>query len=190
MIEINLLPVELKIKAKKSDKGPFPAKYLLYISGLILGVIVCLHIGLLGVSIARKFRLSALENKWKELEPQRRLAEQSRKDNEILSADAKAVQQLARQRINWSEKLNKLSLNLPSGVWFNEMSLNQKDFLLKGSAVSLEKEELNLINKFMANLKNDTQFFGNFSNIELASVQRRSIGGYDIIDFVLSGKLK
>ena len=190
MIEINLLPQELRMKPKKSDKGPFPARYLLYIAGLILGILICLHVILLGSSIIRNLRLSALENKWKELEPQRRLTEQSRKDNEILSVDAKSVQQLAKQRVNWSEKLNKLSFNLPSGVWFDEITLNQKDFILTGSAVSLQKEEMSLINKFMGNLKEDKNFFSGFSTLELSSVQRRSMGGYDIIDFVLSGKLK
>lgn len=190
MIEINLLPAELRLRARKSDKGPFPVKYLLYIFGLIVGALFCLHIALLMIIIVKQSQTALLNNKWKALEPQRRIFEQSRKSNEILSSDAKAIQQLLKQRVNWSEKINKLSLNLPSGVWFSEMSLNQKEFSLKGSAVSLEKEELSLINKFMANLKNDTSFFRDFNSLELASVQRRAIGGYDIIDFVLSGKLK
>jgi len=190
MIEINLLPEELRLKNKKPDRGPFPAKYLLYAFAVALAGLILLHVGLFAAVILKNTKVSALNNKWKELEPQRRLFEQSKKNSGILSSDAKAVQQLLKQRVGWSKKLNKLSLDLPSGVWFGEMSLNQKDFLLKGSAVSMEKAEMSLINKFIGNLKDDPDFFGDLAVLELGSVQRRSIGGYDIIDFVFSGKLK
>jgi len=56
--------------------------------------------------------------------------------------------------------------------------------------VSLQQEEMNAINKFMDNLKKDSVFLKDFSNLELTSVQKKVIGGYDIADFVLSAKLK
>jgi Tfp pilus assembly protein PilN len=100
------------------------------------------------------------------------------------------IQQLIGQRINWAEKLNKLSLNLPSGVWFNEIQVNSKEFILKASVISLQKEEMNLINAFIDNLKNDKDFFKDFNNLELNSAQKRVIGGYDVTDFILVGILK
>lgn len=191
MIEINLLPPELRTKAKKTEEGRFaPGVYVLYTAVALISVLVVMHVGVFLMWMFKQSELAVLNAKWKELEPQRKVYEQAKKDSDMLSSDAKSIQQFVKQRINWSQKLNKLSLNLPSGVWFNEIALNQKDFSLRGSAVSLQKEELSLINKFMANLKDDQEFFNSFNSMELGSVQRRTLGGYDIIDFVLSGKLK
>jgi hypothetical protein len=94
------------------------------------------------------------------------------------------------RKLNWSEKLNKLSLNLPSGIWFNELSVSKKDFILKGSVLSLQKEEMNLVNKFIDSLKKDMVFFKDFTRLELSSIQMKTVVGYDVFDFVLTGKLK
>lgn len=187
MIEINVLPEELKIKAKKIGIEP---RQILYFIPLVFLILVIIHIYLAGTLIIRNFRLNALNNKWHNLEPQRKTWEDFQREYVVLSDDAKVIQQLISQRINWSEKLNKLSLQLPYGVWFNEISLTSSDLILRGSVISLQKEEMNLINKFMDNLKNDTGFFKDFNTIELSSIQRKVIGGYDVIDFNLAGKLK
>ena len=89
------------------------------------------------------------------------------------------------------KKLNRLSLDLPSGIWFNEISANlKKEFILRGSVVSLKKEEMLLINQFIDNLKKDTDFFKDFSKLEMTSAQSGEIGGYEVNDFVISGVLK
>jgi ligand-binding sensor protein len=94
------------------------------------------------------------------------------------------------KRITWADKLNKLSLYLPSGVWITDISVTSKDFILKGSVISLVKDELTLINTFLDRLKADKEFFINFENIELSSIERRGVGSYEVADFTLNGKLK
>lgn len=189
MIEINLLPEELKTKPRRIAEG-FELKQILYLIPIMLGILIIVHIYLLGVLIAKNSQVSSLNNKWQQLAPQRKALEDFRKVYEGLSSDAAIIRQLATSRIAWSEKLNRLSLDLPSGVWLNELSFKQKSFVLKASAVSLQKEEMTLINKFMDNLKNDTDFFKDFSSLELGPVQRRAVGSYDIVDFDLQAKLK
>ena len=189
MIEINLLPEELKAKSKKSAKA-MKSMQILYFIPLAFGILIIVHLYLSSVIIAGNIRLGLLDNKWQSLKPQRQMLEDSRKGYQGLSQDDAAVQQLAKEGIMWAKKLNKLSLNLPAGIWFNEISVSPKDFILKGSVVSLQQEEMNAINKFMDNLKKDSVFLKDFSNLELTSVQKKVIGGYDIADFVLSAKLK
>jgi len=187
MIEINLLPQELKIKSKKVGLEP---SYFLYLVPLLFGILICVHVYLAVLGIAKNCQFHALNNRWQKVAPQRKTLEDFKKEHELLSSDAKIVQQLTAQRINWSEKLNKLSLNLPSGIWFDEIIVTSLDFTLRGSVISLQKEEFGLINKFINNLKNDKGFFKFFNNLELSSVQRRVIGGYDVVGFVLVGTLK
>lgn len=187
MIEINLLPQELKTKAKKFG---IDSKSILYFILLAFGIIIFVHIYLFAVTVAKNCQLRLLNNKWEKLEPQRKILGNFKNKYEVLSADAETIQQLITQRINCSEKLNKLSINLPSGVWFNELAISSRDFTLKGSVVSLQKEEMVLINKFMNNLKNDAGFLKDFNNLELSSIKRVTVSSYDIVDFILAGNLK
>jgi Tfp pilus assembly protein PilN len=189
MIEINLLPEELKTKAKKIAKST-QLSQILYFIPLAFGILIIIHIYLFGVFITKNITLGTLNNKWKTLQPQRKILEDFKKGYEGSSQDASIIKQLLAQRIFWSAKLNKLSLNLPKGVWFKEFVTTNKNFILKGSVVSLQKEEMDLINKFIDNLKKDRDFFKDFSNLELTSVQRKVIGGYDVADFILAGALK
>lgn len=196
MIEINLLPEELKTKtrSKKPASGAepfiFETKYIFYIVPLVFSILICTHIYLGLAYFVKSGQLRQLSNKWQSLEPQRKELEVFNSEYAVISENAKAIQQLSQSRINWAQKLNLLSLGLPSGVWYNEISITANDFILQGSVVALQKEELTLINKLISNLKNDPVFFKDFNNLELNSVQKRNIGGYDIADFVLQGALK
>lgn len=189
MIEINLLPEELKGNFKSKKLGIEPS-YFLYLIPAIFGIILTAHIYLAVFSIVKNYQFRFLSDKWQKLQPQREILESFNKEYEVLSSDAKRIDELIYSRINWSQKLNKLSLNLPAGVWLNEVSFTPKDFVLKGASVSLQREEMSLINKFIDNLKNDTDFFKDFNNLELGPIQRKVIAGYDIVDFVLQGTLK
>ena len=102
----------------------------------------------------------------------------------------KAMQQLIASSLVWSEKLNKLSLNLPYGVWFNEMSVNRKELIIKGSVLSLDKQEMGLLNKFIDDLKKDQQFSRDFDKMDISSLQRKTIGGYEVADFVFTLRTK
>lgn len=187
MIETNLLPQELRLKDKKFGVD---LNYFLYLIPLVFGVLVCLHIYLATLGIVKHYHFRALNNSWQKLGPQRKILEEYKRENDAVSADAVLIQKLISQRITWSKKLNKLSLKVPSGIWFNELAFTPTDFILKGSAISLQKEELNLINKFMDSLKSDTDYFKDFNNLELSSVQRRTIASYDIVDFILVSTVK
>ncbi len=191
MIEINLLPEELKAKPKSAKPGiGIEAKYFLYAIPLALCILICAHVYLGIINITQNSKLKILNEKWLSLEPQRKELEAFNKEYAVLSEDAQAIQKLTEQKLNWSEKLNKLSLNLPPGIWFNELFVSDKDLLLQGSVISLQKEEMSLLKKLIDNLKNDASFFKDFNNLELSSVQTKTIGGYDIADFVLVGTLK
>lgn len=200
MIEINLLPEELKARVRSKPKkeagvsgaGPiaFEPRYLFYLIPFILAILVCAHVYLGLVYLVKTGELRQLNGKWQSLEPQRKELEAFNAEYAVISEDAKALQQILQSRINWAQKLNQLSLGIPSGVWYSEISITPNDFTLHGSVVALQKEELTLVNKLISNLKNNTNFFKDFSNLELNSAQKKTIGGYDIFDFILQGSLK
>ncbi len=191
MIEINLLPEELKVKSKsKRSEINIKPSNLLYLIPVALGLLICIHIYLVIAVIAKNNQYRALNEKWKKFEPQKKALESYSMENVMMSEAAKSVQKLVEQRINWSEKLNRLSMDLPAGIWFTQLSASGTDLILYGSVVSLENDEMALIAKFVDNLKSDVGFYSGFNNLELGAVTQKSIGSYSVADFTLTGTLK
>lgn len=190
MIEINLLPEELKADLKKHMPSPL-LKQAIAIVFLALGILVLLHLGLMVILAVKSLQLNALNTQWQALQPKLKLVQEFKGEGTVSSRSANSIQQLVSKRLTWSKKLNRLSLNLPSGIWFNEISTNpKKEFVIKGSVVSLKREEMFLINQFIDNLKKDGDFFKDFSKLEMSSAQSKEIGGYEVNDFVILGELK
>jgi Tfp pilus assembly protein PilN len=191
MIEINLLPHELKVKSKgKNLSAALELKYLPSIILSILGLLVFIHLSLALVYIARNNQLRILNNRWQVLMPQRKIVEEFNKEYTIFSEDTKAIKDLIDKRVSWSQKLNRLSLDLPVGLWFNNIAVTSANFNLQGSAISMQKEEMGLIRKLIDNLKSDAPFFRDLNSLELSSVQKKTIAGYEVTDFTLIGTLK
>ncbi|MDO8662310.1 MAG: hypothetical protein Q7K98_03720 [Candidatus Omnitrophota bacterium] len=197
MIEINLLPEELRNKVVKLKKpeatitaaGLEPKHFILLIP-LAFGILIGLQliIGLLGLTKSVQARM--LDGKWSSLEPERKALKEFNDKYNLVSEDTQIIQQLMRTRVNWSEKLNSLSLNLPAGVWFEEILVNSKELALQGAVVSLNKEELSLIKQLIDNLKNDPAFFRDFNYLEMGSAKKKAFGSYDITEFTLNASLK
>jgi Tfp pilus assembly protein PilN len=191
MIEINLLPEELKVRGKSQKRGiKIEPKTSLYLIPFILGLLVCVHLYLSLVTVSINVQLKVLNARWQKLEPQRRQLESLDKELTSTSGDTKTIKELAAGKMSWSEKLNSLSADLPAGIWFNELSISSSNFTLKGSVISLEKDEMGLLKRFIDSLKAENDFFKDFKSLELASVEKRSVGGYEIADFILLGTLK
>jgi Tfp pilus assembly protein PilN len=199
MIEINLLPEELRVKTKikniehKTIAGPaaFSQEQLfIYALPVLLVVFVCLHLYFVVISVLKNNQLGSLNRKWVQLEPQKKSFDEFNHEYSSISQDAGMVSSLNNKKVLWAQKLNKLSLNLPSGVWFNEIKISAKDMTIQGSVISLMKKEVNLINELLENLKADAEFFNDFSSLELTNVQKKDVGGYEIADFLLTGVLK
>lgn len=189
MIEINLIPEEFKVEIKKSSVS-VDSKKILYLLPIGCSIILLAHICLGAANISLSYKYKALNSKWKTLEPQINALEENNKESNILREEDAVLQKMVKERINWAEKLNKLSLYLPSGIWFNELIVLNKEFTLKATVISLEKEEMSLINKFLASLKGDTGFARDFKILDLGTIKRDKLSNYDISSFSLAGSLK
>ena len=186
MIEINLLPEELKSKTQKTGFGQ---SYIFLGIPLIIFILLFIQLILLVRYSAKVHSLSVLNGKWVALAPKVKMVEDLKKSSGTAAADSQAAK-LVSQRIDWSEKLYLLSKYLPNGICFTSLSLVEKEFILKGSVISLQKEEMNLINKFLTDVSKDKNFIGDFGSLELSSVQESQKSSFEIVDFVLSGVLK
>jgi Tfp pilus assembly protein PilN len=199
MIEINLLPEELKVKTKGRSPGQaivrnptagIQEQVFIYAILAMLVLFILAHFYFAVLLISKNGQLVSLNRKWLDLAGQKKALDEFNQEFSATSMDASVLAQLSRQRIIWAQKLNALSLHLPAGVWFNEILFNSDNLTIRGSVISLQKEEVGLINRLLDSLKTTLEFSKDFSSFELSNVQKRSLGGYDIADFVLVGILK
>lgn len=199
MIRINLLPEELKIKAKfkspeqetvKKVSVLLQDKVFIYIIVSVLTLFILAHFYFVIISISKNSKLVSLNRKWLDSAAQKNELDEFNRQFSSGSQNISLLKELSARRILWAQKLNALSLDLPSGVWFNSIVINDKNITIQGSVISLQKQEVSLINKLLENLKADTGFSKNFFSLELSNVQKRVSGGYDISDFTLTGVLK
>ncbi len=189
MIEINLLPEELKVKVKKAQVES-QLDYTPLIGVLLAGLILLVNLVLGLNSLAKSGQIKSLNAKWKKMIPQQKASEEFKRGFISQPEDADIISQLLSQKVSWPRKLNELCSSLPNGVWFNNLALTDKNFVLSCTVVSLQKDEMSLINKFMDNLRQNKNFFADFRKLELGVVQRKTIVSYEVVDFTVLGELK
>jgi len=189
MLEINLLPADLKPKPKKPGID-LESKETLYLIPLVFGIIIIIQLFLVGILMFKNVEMKLLSARWQKMETQRKALEEFRSQTAQLSEDARALQKVSSASVKWAPKLNKLSLDLPPGIWFRELSLKGGILSLKASVVSLEQSEIGMINQFLDNLKKDKDFFADFAKVDLGTIEKRTVGTYGVADFTVTGALK
>ncbi len=193
MIEINLLPEEQRIKTKKAPvvaAGTFDPTYLVYAVPVVFAVLLFAHIYLGVFFFSKESRLGYLNKEWSGLEAQRKKIVSFKSETEASSQDADIIDELTKRSVHWSQKLNRLSMDLPPGLWFNDITISRKSLEIKASVFSLESNGVDLVNKFIFNLKNDKDFFSDFMNVETGNMLTKKIGSYEVMDFTVTGLLK
>jgi hypothetical protein len=65
-------------------------------------------------------------------------------------------------------------------------TVGKQILILKGSAVSpTSEEETALVGKFIESLRNNKDFYGDFEDIKLSSIQRKKTGSMEVMDFTI-----
>jgi len=192
MIEINLLSEEAKTKHKAQSAGPGPdsTPLLLLLLPLLLAALLAANVYFAVLGQVKAGNLNKLTRKWDGLAEQRKQVDEFNERYALDAVYGQEQQSLLSQRISWAQKLNILSLDLPSGIWLNEIAVTASSMMIRGSVVSLEKLEMSLIKALIDKLKSEPIFAQDFSSFELGTVQKKAVGNMDIVDFVLDCKIR
>ena len=190
MIEINLLPEELR--KKKSDprfKLNLQAEKLkFWIAGGAAGILIFIIIVLLLGSFIREAQINKFLAREKNFSS--RLSHLDSVNNEIsvLKVKMGALDTLTKRKFIWAEKINQLSDLVLPGIWFTRVYTDPSEnkLMIEGGVISKSEEAMASVGKFMKNLKDDAQFFKDFKNIKLESVQRKAKDERDIVDFKIA----
>ncbi len=186
MIEINLLPEELR--KKKSAGGASQAAGLelaLYAVPVIIALLALIHVYLGILAAGKTMAVSAVERKWRALEPQKKQIELLK--NAGLSEDVKALRDKIGRSMSVAEKFSRMNQLVPDGIWFNEAFLSAAQLEIKCSAVSaFSGDEMGLINDLMSALKKDPAFMKGVLFVDSGAASRRQAGSVEVVDFVLT----
>lgn len=193
MIEINLLPEELKKQqAKKEPRqikvSELPIKLIIAVS---ITVFIFIQILSAMVFVIKSNSLNGLNKRFGQLESDYKVAQALKLQMRQLNNKLTAINELTSKSIMWSKKMYDLSKATSDGVWLSELKLlaekgakKQQAMLLEGSVVSHPRgEEAALIGAFINSLKSNKDFFDDFEEIKLESSQMRKIAGLDVMDF-------
>lgn len=186
MIEIDLLPLELRKKKKILFAQLFkPRPFLIF-----LGCLLLFHLLLYAVTAASRISLNKVKRNWQALSFTKSNIVQLKNDLREVNEKIALIDQLISNRLLWSEKLNRTSDLMIGGIWLNGMSIESESLIIQGSAASRTKDEPALIGRFMQNLKDDHSFSRDFAEIELGPIKKRYIMQTEIMDFILICRFK
>jgi Tfp pilus assembly protein PilN len=194
MIEIDLLPLELREKKIIPFEQFFQTKLFL----TILGCLVLFHLFLYTANVINSRRLDTLQANWQNLSSKRAEIDRLKGERAEINRKIPLIEQLISNRLLWSRELNIISDLLIAGIWLNELSLEKQktakdgvleSLIIRGSAASRTKDEPALIGRFMQNLKDDSVFSANFT-VELGPIKKRLIGQTEVMDFILICRFK
>ena len=191
MIEINLLPKELQKKKKEIPEIP-----LLPIGIGILAVLILSGFILLPVIGYYQSRVEKLTGQMKEKAPFKKEALKLQAEIKRLKSKEQIIDQLARRKFFWAEKLNLISDLVPMGAWLTNISFKETQggggfLILDGTAIPYKKQEMiNLVTLFMKNLKENNTFYNDFEIIELGPIRRIKIDNTEAMQFNLSCQFK
>ncbi|MBN1405507.1 MAG: PilN domain-containing protein, partial [Candidatus Omnitrophica bacterium] len=195
MIEINLLPEELrKVQKKKEsirvDIASLPMRKIITIS-----IVSFVALQLLGIAtlVLKNNTLKKLNKELSVLDEKYKEAQALKLGIRQFSSKLSAINELTSKSILWSKKMADLSAALTEGVWLSELilvdgkgSMKQQAMILKGNAVSYPKgEEAAVIANFINSLKTNKDFFEDFSDIKLESSQMKKVADSEVMEFTV-----
>ena len=131
MIEINLLPEELK-KKEPRFKGvdlsgmSFENVPVTKIAIILIGVLLALHTLLFVIGASNKSAVNSLSNKYNTLLPQKKESEALKKQLDVINGKVSAIGELMVNRFSWAKQLNSLADSMTPGIWLGELSYEEK----------------------------------------------------------------
>jgi len=186
MIEINLLPEELR-KRKKIDLKfdlEMVGRVKFLAGGIFTGALVLLILLLFVGSSVRKKQIIGLMMKEQAMSQEKTRAEEANKEILSLMARMSELDEITKRKFSWSRKLNELSDLVLPGIWLTRIYTDSENrFIIEGSVISKKEEAMATVGKFMKDIREGRLFFKDFSDIKLESVQRKGAGDRDVVDF-------
>jgi Tfp pilus assembly protein PilN len=203
MIEINLLPEELRKKESVTVKLPdIPT---LKIFAVTLAGLAVLQILITLFAFVQKFELYSLRGRLVTMTEANKDITRVKNETRALQARIHQIQALTTRPLYWSSFLSGLTASMTKGVWLRDLSVIEMDgaaasvriknlqlsgepeakvklLRLEGGAIGKGQETAH-IGKFLKSLKESPVLAPHFSQMELTNISQRKANDHDVYDF-------
>ena len=194
MIDINLVPPELRKKKKKSlipGGVKIPLEMVIGMGGGVIIILVLVSIVFFMMNMQRSSVLRGMQKKWAAMQPEKQKTDGVLTILRKLQTDVKSMEGLTSAKsLTWAKKLNILSDHMPRGVWLKKIALNEDSLLIEGSAIARQQSEMIGVHTFASELRQNTDFLEGLKDIEVSSIQTRSVQKIEVADFLITTKRK
>lgn len=195
MIELNLLPKELR----KKEKKPLPKIKIVPIAIGVAATLVSVHLIFVAVVFAKSMTLKHLKSKWQEMQPLKTKTETMYAEIADLDKRMTAIRKIARPQLDWVRMLSGLNQAVTPSVWLFEFkpvagkgaqqnitSGTPATYLqISGYALGGSQQGTASVAKFINSLKKTQDFYVYFDDVELEMINSRTIAGEDVMLFKL-----
>ncbi|HOX09947.1 MAG TPA: hypothetical protein PLV09_03800 [Candidatus Omnitrophota bacterium] len=194
MIEINLLPVQMRVR--KKEPSALPSIPVVPVAIGIVSLLVLLQVLLFLAVQFKGASLSSLKKKNEKIKIANVEAVRLDESVKLLSSKADVVDKLRSSRFSLAKKLNDLSDAMVTGTWLRSIDVRKGDspsepgvlkevLVIEGSSVVSDGREDGSIGKFVNSLKDNASFSEDFDEVELSKVERKKIKNTEVLDFVI-----
>lgn len=194
MIEINLLPPELRVKKKEPMK--LPSLPIIPVAAGIVCLLIAIQVILWLFIQVKSVSRDSLKKKVASIAASNKDAMSIDSSLREISSKVEVADKLLNARFNVSKKLNEISDSMVSGVWLrsldvkkgeslNEPGLLRETLVIEGSRIISGGSAEGAIGKFVNSLKENASFLSDFDNIEIAKEERKKVENIEVMDFVI-----
>ena len=196
MIELNLLPKNLRRKKKKMDMPVIP---ILPVAFAVLAVVIVLQLVMIFWIRGKSVALHKLNRKFEELKPQSKTADDVAKEIQDMENRMAAMKSISKPPLDWAELMAGLNLAVVPDVWLSEFKpvaaqgKGQKGpgtLELTGYALGESEVATSTVAKFIDSLKNTNEFFKYFEEVELQDVRQQTMEKESVMAFKLIARFK
>lgn len=169
--------------------------------------IVALQVLVIITNIYSASQLKELTKRYNDIIPKKKEADQLKAQAKSINDKIKTIDELMVKRFSWARKLNDLSDSMTPGIWLSDLTYDEKMtekvvrlskgkqatekaisryMTLSGYASSMGEQGTALIGKFIKSLKDNDNFFSDFSSIELGSIRSDRIENQEVMNFKIT----
>jgi len=212
MIEINLLPKELRKKKKKAKEVSvsaislpvFEAQILPICAGVI-GLFISLNIILSLLTGINNFRAARMGSTWTKLQPQKEIMDQMKKERGELEIKLGLANKVSNPYVQWTQLLSGLNQSVIPGIWLQSFkpvfpaagrkgSTESAKFptmiKLNGYALGASEVATATVARFINSLKSNEDFSIFFDDIEMQDIRSKVMDGKEAMQFDILCKFK
>ncbi len=194
MLEINLVPVDLRKRKKKASPFVgfhFPVEILIGLGSVIVFVLMLINFSLFYQRLAKAAQYAKLQKQLEEIRPEQEKVKAMAREIKDIEEQVKSIRDIiGDQRVNWSQKLNILSDTIPRGVWFTKVSAQNGMFVIEGSSITKEQDAVMSLQQVISDLKKNQKFLDYLADVRMGGITRRYVNTVEVADFSITGRIK